>query len=202
MEILAFLAVLAFAAWYVLHGKRDNNVRRPPAKPRADPRQTANPPATPRAPAPFDAATAAPATARRHLTGPAYVVDGDTLRIAKTQIRLHGIDAPELDHPHGKSAKWALVKLCKGHKVRAEITDTDDHGRTVAKCFLPDGTDLSAEMVRQGLAIDWPKFSGGVYRALEVPGARKKMWLADARQKGRMHVWEQFEARRGGGDPS
>ena len=51
------------------------------------------------------------------------------------------------------------------------------------------------EMVKAGLAIDWPKYSGGKYRSLEVPDARKKMWLADARQKGRMHVWEQFEAK-------
>jgi hypothetical protein len=50
-------------------------------------------------------------------------------------------------------------------------------------------------MVKLGFAIDWPKFSGGQYRALELPGARKKMWLADARQKGRMHVWEQFDAK-------
>ena len=35
----------------------------------------------------------------------------------------------------------------------------------------------------------------GVYRRLEVPNAREKLWLADARQKGRMHVWKQFEAR-------
>jgi hypothetical protein len=50
-------------------------------------------------------------------------------------------------------------------------------------------------MVRRGWAIDWPKFSGGMYSALEVPDARKKMWLADARQNGRMHVWKQYEAR-------
>lgn len=54
--------------------------------------------------------------------------------------------------------------------------------------------DLSAEMVKLGLAIDWPKFSGGRYRDLEVPDARKKMWLADARQKGRMDVWAKFDA--------
>jgi len=87
-----------------------------------------------------------------------------------------------------------MVRLCKGHRIRAEITDEDDYGRTVAKCFLPDGLDLSAELVKEGLAIDWPKFSGGKYRHLEVAGTRKKLWLADARQKGRMHVWKQFEA--------
>ncbi len=102
-----------------------------------------------------------------------------------------------MNHPFGKKAKWALVRLCKGHKVRAELISQDAHGRTVARCYLPDGRDLSAEMVMLGLAIDWPKYSGGVYAALETPDARKKMWLADARQKGRMHVWEAFDARQG-----
>lgn len=146
----------------------------------------------------FDETTAHPTPSVTMLRGAAYVIDGDTIVIAKTQIRLFGIDAPELDHPFGKKAKWALVALCKGQTITAEITDVDDHGRTVAKCHLPDGRDLSAELVRQGLAIDWPKFSGGVYRDLETPDARKRLWLADARQKGRMHVWEQFEARRSG----
>ena len=129
------------------------------------------------------------------MSGAAYVVDGDTIRINKTQIRLFGVDAPEIDHPYGKKAKWALVSLCKGQTIRAEVTEKDAHGRTVARCYLPDGKDLSAEMVQMGLAIDWPKSSGGKYLSLETPDARKKLWLADARQKGRMHVWEKFEAR-------
>lgn len=130
------------------------------------------------------------------LEGAAYVIDGDSIRIQKREIRLFGIDAPEFNHPYGKQAKWALVELCKGNRIRAEIFEVDAHGRTVARCYLPDGRDLSAEMVRVGLAIDWAKFSGGIYRDLEVPNARKKMWLADARQKGRMHVWDKFEARK------
>lgn len=144
----------------------------------------------------YNAATSKPVEDPIQITGSAYVIDGDTIVIKNTQIRLFGIDAPELDHPYGKKAKWAMVALCKGHEVRATVTATDDHGRTVAKCYLPDGRDLSAELTKQGLAIDWPKFSGGEYRSLETPDARKKLWLADARQKGRIHVWEQFEARR------
>lgn len=130
------------------------------------------------------------------LQGMAYVTDGDSLIIQKTEIRLFGVDAPEMNHPFGKQAKWALHKLCKGQMVRAECVEIDTHGRTVARCTLPDGRDLSAEMVKLGLAIDWAKFSGGRYRALEVPDARKKMWLADARQKGHMHLWRQFDERR------
>lgn len=145
---------------------------------------------------PFDAKSARPLSANTVLSGRAYVIDGDTIVIRKTQIRLFGIDAPELDHPYGKKAKWALLSLCKGQNIRAEVTDQDAHGRTVARCYLQDGRDLSAEMVRLGLAIDWPKFSRGKYRALELSDARKKLWLADARQKGQLHVWEQFEAKK------
>nr|WP_252731513.1 thermonuclease family protein [Lentibacter algarum] len=142
---------------------------------------------------PFDRSSSRPAPVQTEIVGRAYVVDGDTITIKKTQIRLFGIDAPEMNHPFGVKSKWAMVALCKGQTIRAEVTEQDAFGRTVAKCYLPDGRDLSAELVKQGLAIDWPKFSGGIYRDLEVPDARKKMWLADARQKGRMHVWEQFD---------
>ena len=122
------------------------------------------------------------------------MTDGDTITLAKTQIRLFGIDAPELAHPYGKIAKNALYDLCKGKSIRAVVTAEDIHGRTVARCFLPDGRDLSAEMVKRGLAIDWAKFSGGAYRSLELPDVRKKLWLADARQKGEMWRWEKYEA--------
>ena len=144
---------------------------------------------------PFDATTARPQPDRPILQGSAYVVDGDSIVIEKTQIRLFGVDAPELNHPYGNNAKWALSALCKGQTIRAEVHEVDAYGRTVARCYLPDGRDLSAEMVKAGLAIDWAKFSGGVYRSLETPDARKKLWLADARQRGRMDVWEKFEAK-------
>lgn len=130
------------------------------------------------------------------LKGRAYIVDGDTLTLKKTQIRLFGIDAPELDHPYGNKAKWALHKLCKGHQITATITEVDHYGRTVAVCYLPDGRDISAEMVKLGLALDWPKFSKGAYAHLETVDARKKLFLADARMKGHMHVWRKFEASR------
>lgn len=122
----------------------------------------------------------------KELRGPAWVIDGDTIDIGGTRIRLAGIDAPELDHPYGSKAKWTLVNLCKGQTVRAVFDDEVSHDRVVAGCYLPDGRDLSAEMVKAGMAIDWPKFSRGKYSGLELPGIRKKLWRCDARQKGRM----------------
>lgn len=119
------------------------------------------------------------------LKGKCYVIDGDTIVISGTRIRIAGIDAPELDHPWGKKSKFALIGLCKGKLVTAVISDQVSYDRIVARCYLPDGTDLAAELVRQGLALDWPTFSGGAYRHLEPDGIRRKLWRAAARQQGR-----------------
>jgi len=119
------------------------------------------------------------------LIGKCHVIDGDTIVINRVHIRLFGIDAPELDHPYGNKAKWAMIHLCKGQTIRAVPTGAariDAYERMVATCFLPDGRDLSAELVKQGLALDWPKYSDGVYRQYEPQGVRKKLWRANVRQ--------------------
>ncbi|MCS6855826.1 MAG: hypothetical protein NZ523_13890, partial [Elioraea sp.] len=55
--------------------------------------------------------------------GSALVQDGDTLTIAGTRIRLHGVDAPELDQtclrdglpwPCGREAAFALAQRVQG----------------------------------------------------------------------------------------
>ena len=126
-----------------------------------------------------------PAYIPERLEGKCWVEDGDTIIIKGFAIRLAGIDAPELDHPYGKMSKWAMHRLCKGQTITAHVSDEMSYNRVVATCYLPDGRDLAAELVKQGLAIDWPKFSGGKYRAFEPPAARKKMWRAVARQESR-----------------
>lgn len=195
MESLVLIAVFCGGLVFVATRARPK-VRAPrSAAPRATPKPAPSLSAALRAASEnrFDAETAAPVASKPVVEGKAYVIDGDTLVISQTRIRLFGIDAPELNHPYGKKAKWALVTLCKGQAIRAEISAEDAHGRTVARCFLPDGRDLSAEMVKMGLALDWPKYSGGRYRTFEVSDARRRLWLADARQKGRLQVWEKFE---------
>ena len=189
MEVLIFLLLGCLTIGLILGARPEKSSPPKPSK------QVHQPTMERRVQAVFDPNSARQVPAVRELKGRAFVVDGDTLRVCKTQIQLFGIDAPEMNHPYGKAAKWAMVALCKGQTIRAQILECDVHGRTVAKCFLPDGRDLSAELVKQGLAIDWPKYSGGAYRQFEVDGIRQKLWLADARQKGRMHVWDEFETR-------
>ncbi len=122
----------------------------------------------------------------RKISGPCYVVDGDTIIIEKIRIRLSGIDAPELDQPYGNKAKWVLINLCKGQVVTAVFNGSSTYDRPVATCYLPDGGDLSEAMVRCGMALDWRKFSDGKYRHLEPPDSRKRLWRVDAKHRGLM----------------
>lgn len=198
MEIIVLLVLVGlWAAIAGMGGKAKRRTRKrisPVTRPNTS-HISRRRPSPRRTPPPFDASKSRKVEHTSIIKGRAWVIDGDSIVIDKIQIRLFGIDAPEINHPFGVKSKWEMVRLCKGKLISAKVTAIDTHGRTVAKCYLPDGRDLSAELVKAGLAIDWPKYSGGIYGDLEVSGARKKMWLADARQKGRMHVWEQFEAR-------
>lgn len=119
------------------------------------------------------------------IKGRCYVIDGDTIVINGTKIRIAGIDAPELDHPWGMKSKFAVIGMCKSKIIIAKIQGEASYDRIVAKCYLPDGADIAAELVKQGLALDWAKFSGGEYRQFEPEGIRKKLWRAAAKQQGR-----------------
>ena len=109
------------------------------------------------------------------LSGTCYVVDGDTIVIGKQKIRFAGMNAPELNEPYGKQAKWALVELCKGQMITACPTGETSFDRIVAKCYLPDGRDLAAEMVKMELALDIPHFPNADYKDLETPNSRRKL---------------------------
>jgi micrococcal nuclease len=109
------------------------------------------------------------------IRGRAHVIDGDTIVIGEYHIRLAGIDAPELHNPYGKQAKWAMVNLCKGQHITAHLTGETSYNRYVAKCFLDDGRDLAAEMVKLELALDIPHFPNADYKHLETPNARRKL---------------------------
>ena len=106
------------------------------------------------------------------LSGYARVVDGDTISIGGTKLRLCGIDAPERGERDYRAANTQMRKLVANRIVRCvpvgEGTPCDgcsrrkSHDRIVAQCFVGE-TDLAAEMVRSGYAGDWPGFSGGYY---------------------------------------
>lgn len=84
------------------------------------------------------------------------ITDGDTftLRYGSTEeerVRLHGIDAPERDQPHGRAAGAALAALIEGHSVRVQLVDRDNYGRLVARIWR-DEVEVNLAMVRDGHA--------------------------------------------------
>lgn len=111
----------------------------------------------------------------RKLVGRAWVIDGDTIRIGQIKIRLAGIDAPELDEPWGRKSKWAMVNICKGKTIHVDLTGETSYDRLVGTCYLPCGTDIGAELVKEVLALDGSYYSKGKYLHLEPEGARKRL---------------------------
>lgn len=90
------------------------------------------------------------------------VVDGDTLRCADgTRIRLWGISAPERYEIDGPASTRALARIVAGQTMRC-IPKGRSYERIVARCFV-GGRDVGGEMVRQGFAADWPRYSRGFY---------------------------------------
>lgn len=107
------------------------------------------------------------------LSGPAYgqasviVLDGDTIKIAGVNYRLHGIDAPEktqhcqkdgVDWLCGQEAAAFLRGLIRGRTVQCIEKDRDRYGRVVAVCSA-GGADLNRAMVRAGLAWAYLAYS-------------------------------------------
>lgn len=107
-------------------------------------------------------------------TGWAYVVDGDTVSMGIWHYRLNGIDAEELNEPHGQQAKTALKLIIGEEMVTCKTNGTMSYNRYVATCYV-NGKNIGAEMVRLGFALDCARYSGGRYRALEPDGIRARL---------------------------
>jgi len=93
-----------------------------------------------------------------------YVVDGDSLYIDghKPQVRLWGVNTPEIGEAGYQEAKDFLFQIAQGRRITCRKMHTS-HKRTVAQCFLPDGSDIGGLMIKSGHAVEWRNFSKGYY---------------------------------------
>lgn len=105
------------------------------------------------------------------IAGRPYVTDGDTLRFGAVRVRLHGIQAPEMNTAEGQASRRHLVGIVGAAEVRCVDTGGRSYERVVARCFV-GSADLAGLMVAQGWAFDWPRFSGGRYAASEAAARR------------------------------
>lgn len=109
------------------------------------------------------------------ITGHAYVYDGDTIYVANQPVRLAGIDAEELDEPHGLEAREHLRQLIGSQTVTCEWEGWS-YKRKVGVCHTQFvGVTLNQRMVQDGYALDCAHYSNGLYRSLEPAGARSRL---------------------------
>jgi endonuclease YncB( thermonuclease family) len=109
-----------------------------------------------------------PTQAAEAISGIPRIVDGDTLVIGTTKIRLASIDAPEsdqvcLDENHkawtcGIEARDRLVAHIGNRPIDCAPTGLDTYGRTLVTCTLAE-ENLNAWMVRQGWALAFVRYS-------------------------------------------
>jgi endonuclease YncB( thermonuclease family) len=103
------------------------------------------------------------ATPRAAMTGKPWVIDGDTIDISGTRVRLEGIDAPESNQtcgdargqpwPCGRTATHELQAYLGSRELTCRPSGFDRYRRVLATCSLSGGGDVNAWMVRQGWAL-------------------------------------------------
>ena len=129
-----------------------------------------------------------PHTAVADITLTPRIIDGDTIEIAGQRIRLHGIDAPEIDQTCrrdsetwrcGQKAAQALADKIGQQSVRCEEQNRDRYRRIVAKCFVR-GQDLSEWLAHEGWAVTYVYFSYEFTRAEAwAKSNRRGIWAGE-----------------------
>lgn len=114
-------------------------------------------------------------------TGMGEAIDGDSLRLSGEELRLRGIDAPELNQtctvggasdPCGRHARAALRRYLASGLATCIGEERDRFQRLLVVCRVR-GIELNAAMVREGHAVAF-----GAYFAeeAEAKAGYRGMW--------------------------
>lgn len=123
--------------------------------------------------------------------GAARVMDGDSLRLSGEEIRLAGIDAPELHQtctrgaiswPCGREASRLLRRKLTGRSVTCEGSERDKYGRLLGRC-VSNGRNLNRWMVEQGYAVSYDDYPDAERAAR---AAKRGLWSGTFDQP---HEW-------------
>ncbi len=95
-------------------------------------------------------------------SGVVKVIDGDSIKVGKKEVRLVGIDAPEYsqtcfdaknnEYECGKESFDFLLKLAQKKNAKCLYAELDKYNRFLAKCFI-DGVSINDEILRNGMAV-------------------------------------------------
>lgn len=132
------------------------------------------------------------ALAQVDITGPARVLDGDTLNMEGVRIRLFGVDAPESGQtctradgsswPCGSAAREALETRIGERPISCRRKDVDDYGRIVAVCRL-GAEDLNGWLAQNGWVVAYREYSRDYLdEEASARAARRNLWSGSFQQ--------------------
>ena len=135
------------------------------------------------------------------------ISDGDTLKLRcgkpgawrQHTVRLHAIDAPELDQPYGRRAKRALSDIAYRKNARLDCGKTDRYDRRVCEVWVapasctearcPETLDVGLAMLTVGMAW-WSR----AHAAEQSPAARGQYGFAEREARARRAgLWAERE---------
>jgi endonuclease YncB( thermonuclease family) len=133
-------------------------------------------------------------------------IDGDTLKSANAEVRLYGIDAPELYQictdadgktwDCGRVAQAKLKALVARRAVDCQPKSRDKFDRVVGICWTSATPDLAEALVREGLAVNYGGNTQGPYAAAEADAqaAKRGLWRGTFEKP---YDWRQAHPREG-----
>lgn len=142
-------------------------------------------------------------------------IDGDSLKVGETEVRLYGIDAPEFTQTCqrdgrawecGSESAYQLSKLVNGKQVNCSSMGADTFGRTLARCSVGE-IDLNRTMVATGYALAYRRYSTDYVSAEDSARlARRGIWIGTFELPSQVrHADDQYvldrPAERGAGGP-
>lgn len=118
------------------------------------------------------------------------VYDGDTITLhieaGTKNIRLAGIDAPEIKQPYGIESREALRQDVLNRTVTVDTTKLDKYGRSVGKVLIDD-EDINLKQVTRGLAWLYVKYLG----ELTAEDRLRYQSAQEEAQQAKVGLWKQ-----------
>jgi endonuclease YncB( thermonuclease family) len=93
------------------------------------------------------------------ISGPARVLDADTVVVSGVHVRLKGVDAAERGTDLGEAARIIMQTIVGDSELTCHLTGEKTWKREVGYCFTADGTDINREIIFQGAALACPRYS-------------------------------------------
>jgi endonuclease YncB( thermonuclease family) len=103
-----------------------------------------------------------------NVSGVPRIVDGDTVVIGATRIRLQGVDTPETDQLclNSRGERWTcgieardqLRQKAGDKRWQCQVNGIDRDGRSLATCEV-DGENINRWLVRSGWALSFIRYS-------------------------------------------